>query len=119
MQNQHSNRLNQTYETYLKNKEQNKLNTKGIAGFTMSLVSLLTVWISVISMISIIFFFITFLHGVLTISALIFSIIGLRKPKNGFAISGLIISILVILIYLFFVLGTTYFIQSLATQEFG
>lgn len=117
MQNQQPNRLNQAYEVYLRNKEQNKPNAMGIAGFIMSLVALLTVWLSVISLISIIFFFITFLHGILTISALIFSIIGLGKPKKGFAISGLIISILVILIYLFLVLGTAFFIQSLAIED--
>ena len=60
--------------------EMNKPNTMGIVGFIMSIVALITVWISAffsIFLFSIIFFFVSILHMILLISALIFSIIGL------------------------------------------
>ena len=97
--------------------EMNKPNIMGIVGFIMSIVALITVWISVFSFISIIFIFVSILHMILLISALIISIIGLRKPKKGFAISGLIISILVIFIYLFLVLGSASIMESLVVDS--
>lgn len=116
MQNQ---QRNQAIEALLRQQELNKPNGMGIAGFILSLVSLLTVWISIISMISIIFFFVSIIHMIILIAGLVTSIIGMKRPKKGFAVAGLIISIVVILIYIIMVIGTSSFLYSLSTGAFS
>ena len=56
--------------------EQN--NGMGIAGFILALLSLLLCWIP-------------FLNWILWILGLVFSIIGVTKPKKGLAIAGLVL----------------------------
>ena len=53
-------------------------NGMGIAGFILALLSLLLCWIP-------------FLNWILWILGLVFSIIGVTKPKKGLAIAGLVL----------------------------
>lgn len=68
-----------------------KGNGMGTAGFVLALLGLIFCWVPV-------------LDWILWLLGLIFSIIGMFKPKKGLAIAGLIISFL-FLIIIFVVLG--------------
>ncbi|MDE6152935.1 MAG: hypothetical protein K2G21_02160 [Muribaculaceae bacterium] len=68
-----------------------KGNGMGTAGFVLALLGLIFCWVPV-------------LDWILWLLGLIFSIVGLFKPKKGLAIAGLIISF-IYLILIFAVLG--------------
>lgn len=69
-----------------------KGNGMGVAGFVLALLGLIFCWVPVID-------WILWLLGV------IFSLIGVFKPKKGLAIAGLVISFIGILV-IFFLLGS-------------
>lgn len=71
--------------------EQKKGNGMGVAGFVLALLGLIFCWVPI-------------LDWILWILGLIFSIVGMFKPKKGLAIAGLIISCLY-LIVIFVVVG--------------
>ena len=60
-------------------------NGMGVAGFVLALLGLLLCWVPI-------------LNWILWILGLVFSIIGMFKPKKGLAIAGLVISCLYILL---------------------
>ena len=60
-------------------------NGMGVAGFVLALLGLLLCWVPI-------------LNWILWILGLVFSIIGMFKPKKGLAIAGLVISCLLILL---------------------
>lgn len=64
-----------------------KGNGMGTAGFVLALIGLIFCWVPV-------------LNWILWLLGLIFSIIGMFKPKKGLAIAGLIISFLFLIIIL-------------------
>lgn len=64
-------------------------NGMGVAGFVLALLGLILCWVPI-------------LNWILWILGLVFSIIGMFKPKKGLAIAGLVISCLyIILIFVF------------------
>lgn len=69
-------------------------NGMGVAGFVLALLGLIFCWVPVID-------WILWLLGV------IFSVIGVFKPKKGLAIAGLVISFIGILV-IFFLLGSLF-----------
>lgn len=69
-------------------------NGMGVAGFVLALLGLIFCWVPVID-------WILWLLGV------IFSVIGIFKPKKGLAIAGLVISFIGILV-IFFLLGSLF-----------
>lgn len=69
-------------------------NGMGVAGFVLALLGLIFCWVPVID-------WILWLLGV------IFSVIGMFKPKKGLAIAGLVISFIGILV-IFFLLGSLF-----------
>lgn len=71
-----------------------KGNGMGVAGFVLALLGLIFCWVPVID-------WILWLLGV------IFSLIGVFKPKKGLAIAGLVISFIGILV-IFFLLGSLF-----------
>lgn len=71
--------------------EKKKGNGMGVAGFVLALLGLIFCWVPI-------------LDWILWILGLIFSIIGMFKPKKGLAIAGLIISCLY-LIVIFVIVG--------------
>lgn len=71
--------------------EQKKGNGMGVAGFVLALLGLIFCWVPI-------------LDWILWILGLIFSIVGMFKPKKGLAIAGLIISCLY-LIVIFVIVG--------------
>lgn len=60
-------------------------NGMGVAGFVLALLGLLLCWVPI-------------LDWILWLLGLIFSIIGMFKPKKGLAIAGLVISCIYILL---------------------
>lgn len=60
-------------------------NGMGVAGFVLALLGLILCWVPI-------------LNWILWLLGLIFSIIGMFKPKKGLAIAGLVISCLFILL---------------------
>ncbi len=60
-------------------------NGMGVAGFVLALLGLILCWVPI-------------LNWILWILGLVFSIIGMFKPKKGLAIAGLVISCLYILL---------------------
>ncbi len=69
-------------------------NGMGVAGFVLALLGLILCWVP-------------FLNWILWILGLIFSIIGMFKPKKGLAIAGLVISCLYIIVA-FVVIGALF-----------
>lgn len=64
-------------------------NGMGVAGFVLALLGLILCWVPI-------------LNWILWILGLVFSIIGMFKPKKGLAIAGLVISCLYILLVIVF-----------------
>lgn len=71
---------------------QSQSNTMGIAGFILAIVSLFIGWIP-------------FLGWIVWLLGLIFSIVGVTKEPKGFAIAGLIISFLGIILLIILFMG--------------
>ncbi len=69
-------------------------NGMGVAGFVLALLGLLLCWVPI-------------LNWILWILGLVFSIIGMFKPKKGLAIAGLVISCLYIIVA-FVVIGALF-----------
>ncbi|MGM9827181.1 MAG: hypothetical protein ACI30O_03205 [Muribaculaceae bacterium] len=69
-------------------------NGMGVAGFVLALLGLILCWVPI-------------LNWILWILGLIFSIIGMFKPKKGLAIAGLVISCLYIIVA-FVVIGALF-----------
>lgn len=67
-----------------------KGNGLGTTGFVLALIALLLCWIPI-------------LNWILWILGVIFSLIGVFRPKRGLAIAGLIISFIVLIIYVGFI----------------
>jgi hypothetical protein len=82
---------NQPEKTVIINQVEKKSNGMGIAGFVLALVALFLGWIPI-------------LGWVLWLLGLIFSFIGIFKSPKGFAIAGLVISLIGI-IFLLVVFG--------------
>lgn len=71
--------------TVIVNQVVEKSNTMGIAGFVLALLGLIFCWVPV-------------LGWILWILGVIFSIIGVCRPKKGLAIAGLVISFIGIIL---------------------
>ena len=79
---------NINFERYMQNQQMNQSNSMGIAGFVLSIVAIIFSWIPV-------------LNWILWLLGLIFSIIGMNRKPKGFAVAGLVISLLGLIVMIF------------------
>ena len=83
---------NTTGQTIIVNQTEKKTNGTGIAGFVLAIIALFLGWIPI-------------LGWIIWLLGLIFSFIGVFNRPRGFAIAGLIISLIVIILLIFVFAG--------------
>lgn len=83
--NQNANNNGNHGTTVIVNKTENPSNGIGTAGFILALLAIIFCWVPV-------------LNWILWVLGLIFSFVGVFKPKKGLAIAGLVLSVIGIIV---------------------